>query len=189
MTSGQSISSFGAQRREPVRAPERQQAKRGRIIAVAMKHFAVHGYEGTRVEAVATEAGVSKGAVFSHFASNAGLFFSAYQAAARSFSKYLERGEVRRDTDAKMIVSLVNWLMDRCQDAMVTEELDPGPFGYHTQPPEVRDVRLREFVELLRGAVGMPAGNAGAQHPQAGQNPAGHALAAGAACEAPGDGG
>jgi len=190
-----------------------------------MRHFASYGYEGTRMEAVATEAGVSKGAIFSHFTSKAGLFFAAYQAAARSFSKYLEappealaggffatitywlehtphliqedwvpyrvtligsycsdlelrraitqyllredpygtrafvqfgieRGEVRRDIDAKMIVSLVDWLMDRCQDAIVTEELDPGLFGYHTQSPEVRDLRVRQFIELLRSAIG-----------------------------------
>jgi AcrR family transcriptional regulator len=66
----------------------------------------------------------------------------------------VERGEVRDDIDPRMIVSMVDWLMDRCQDAIVTEELDPGLFGYHTQPPEVRDLRVREFVELLRGAVG-----------------------------------
>jgi AcrR family transcriptional regulator len=232
MTFGQSVPSLGMQRRKPVRALPRQQATRERIVAVAMQHFAVDGYEGTRVEAVAADAGVSKGTVFSHFASKAGLFFSAYQAATRSFSKYLdappetldrgffatishwlahtphlihedwvpyrvtligsycsdlplrraitqyllredpygtsafvqfgiERGEVRRDIDTRMIVSLVNWLMDRCQDAMVTEELDPGLFGYNTQPPGVRDERLREFVELLRGAVGVPAGDGG----------------------------
>jgi hypothetical protein len=51
-----------------------------------------------------------------------------------------------------MIVSMVDWLMDRCQDAMVTEELDPGLFGYHHRPG-VRDQRVREFIELLRSAV------------------------------------
>jgi hypothetical protein len=49
-------------------------------------------------------------------------------------------------------VSLVDWLMDRCQDAMVTEELDPGLFGYHGQPG-LRDQRVGEFIELLRSAV------------------------------------
>lgn len=73
----------------------------------------------------------------------------------RAFVRFgIERGEVRDDIDPRMIVSMVDWLMDRCQDAIVTEELDPGLFGYHTQPPEVRDLRVREFVELLRGAVG-----------------------------------
>ena len=73
----------------------------------------------------------------------------------RAFVQFgIERGEVRDDIDPRMIVSMVDWLMDRCQDAIVTEELDPGLFGYQTQPPEVRDLRVREFVELLRGAVG-----------------------------------
>jgi hypothetical protein len=60
-----------------------------------------------------------------------------------------------------MITSMVDWLMDRCQDAIVTEELDPGLFGYHTQSPQARDMRVRQFVELLRGAVGEPAQGSG----------------------------
>jgi hypothetical protein len=38
----------------------------------------------------------------------------------------IDRGEIRRDIDPRMIVSMVDWLMDRGQDAMVTEELDPA---------------------------------------------------------------
>ena len=51
-----------------------------------------------------------------------------------------------------MIVSMVDWLMDRVQDAMVTEELDPGLFG-GAQSAEERDRRVGEFLELLRSAV------------------------------------
>jgi AcrR family transcriptional regulator len=211
--------------RKPVRAPERQRAKRERVIHVAMEHFARHGYDGARVEVIAAAAGVSKGAAFSYFTSKAGLFLAAYKAAALSFSRYLDapsdvldqgffavigywlehtphmihedwipyrvtllgnycsdlqlkrwitqflgredpygtgafvqfgidRGEVRTDIDPKVIISMVDWLMDRCQDAIVTEELDPGLFGYHTQSKQTRDLRVRQFVELLRGAVG-----------------------------------
>ena len=168
-----------------------------------MEHFATRGYEAARIEEIAAEAGVSKGAVFGYFETKAGLFLAAYQAAARSFPAYLDapaggprgrassrscgywierhpaphprgldpvpghpdrqllrgaaaapgdhpvpgrartrtarrafvrfgidRGEVRQDIDPRMIVSMVDWLMDRVQDAMVTEELDPGLFGY-----------------------------------------------------------
>ena len=49
--------------------------------------------------------------------------------------------------------------MDRCQDAIVTEELDPGLFSHHAPSAELRDVRLRQFVELLRGAVGATSGD------------------------------
>jgi AcrR family transcriptional regulator len=211
--------------RTPVRAPARQLARQERIVGVAMRHFAGRGYEGVRIEEVAREAGVAKGAVFGYFTSKAGLFLAAYQAAARSFSSYLEappevcalgffavirywldrtprlihgdwvpyrvtlignycsslrlrreitqfllredpygtqafvrfgidRGEIRRDIDAKMVVSLVDWLMDRCQDAIVTEELDPGLFGSAAPSPLLRDTRVQQFVELLRSAIG-----------------------------------
>lgn len=210
--------------REPVRATARQHARQQRIVGAAMRQFAEHGYSGVRIEEVASQAGVAKGAVFGYFGSKAGLFLAAYQAAAGSFSRYLdappeviaegffavighwisrtpdlihenwvpyrvtllgnycsslqlrreitqfllredpygtqdfvqfgiERGEVRTDVDARMIVSMVDWMMDRCQDAIVTEELDPGLFGSALHSAPMRERRVREFVELLRGAV------------------------------------
>ena len=218
--------------RAPVRAPGRQLARQERIVGVAMRQFAERGYEGVRIEEVAREAGVAKGAVFGYFTSKAGLFLAAYRAAARSFSSYLEappevreqgffavitywllrtphlvhenwvpyrvtlignycaslqlrreitqfllredpygtqafvrfgidRGEIRRDIDPTMVVSLVDWLMDRCQDAIVTEELDPGLFGSAATSPQMRDTRVRQFVELLRSAIGAGAAPGG----------------------------
>jgi AcrR family transcriptional regulator len=209
----------------PVRATARQAARQQQIVRVAMRHFAERGYEDVRIEEIAREADVAKGAVFGYFDSKAGLFLAAYRAAARSFSAYLdaplqivaegffavitywlehtphlihedsvpyrvtlignycsslqlrreitqfllredpygtqafvqfgiERGEIRTDIDSKMVVSLVDWLMDRCQDASITEELDPGLFGSAAQSPPMRDLRMRQFVELLRSAIG-----------------------------------
>jgi hypothetical protein len=55
--------------------------------------------------------------------------------------------------------------MDRCQDAIVTEELDPGLFGAAAESPQMRDVRVQQFVELLHSAIG--AGSAsGARRPE-----------------------
>jgi len=209
----------------PVRATARQAARREQIVRVAMRHFAERGYEDVRIDEIAREADVAKGAVFGYFDSKAGLFLAAYRTAARSFSAYLDapaqivaegffaiitywlehtqhlihedsvpyrvtlignycsslqlrreitqfllredpygtqafvqfgidRGEIRTDIDTKMVVSLVDWLMDRCQDAIITEELDPGLFGSAAQSPQMRDLRVQQFVELLRSAIG-----------------------------------
>jgi AcrR family transcriptional regulator len=229
MTSGQTAHSTrprpASRDRVPVRATARQAARQEQIVRVAMRHFAERGYEDVRIEEIAREADVAKGAVFGYFDSKAGLFLAAYQAAARSLSAYLDapreilaegffavitywiehtahlihedwvpyrvtlignycsslqlrreitqfllredpygtqafvqfgidRGEIRTDIDTKMVVSLVDWLMDRCQDAMLTEELDPGLFGSAAQSPQMRDLRVRQFVELLRSAIG-----------------------------------
>ena len=69
----------------------------------------------------------------------------------------IARGEVRADIDIRLMVSLVGWLMDRFQDALVTQELDPGLFGASAEPPEVQQRRVRQFIQLLRGAIGTPA--------------------------------
>jgi AcrR family transcriptional regulator len=194
-----------------------------------MRHFAERGYEDVRIDDIAREADVAKGAVFGYFESKAGLFLAAYRAAARSFSGYLDapaevvaagffavitywiehtphlihedwvpyrvtllgnycsslqvrreitqfllredpygtrafvqfgidRGEIRTDIDSRMVISLVDWLMDRCQDALVTEELDPGLFGSAAQSPQTQELRVQQFVELLRSAIGAKPG-------------------------------
>jgi len=67
----------------------------------------------------------------------------------------VKRGEVREDVDLELIVSMVDWLAERFQDALVSEELDPGLF--HRKPSQ-RDVRIEQFVELLRSAIGTREG-------------------------------
>jgi AcrR family transcriptional regulator len=49
-------------------------ATRGQLIAVATQLFTDHGYEGTSIEAVLSAAGVSRGALYHHFAGKEALF-------------------------------------------------------------------------------------------------------------------
>jgi len=66
----------------------------------------------------------------------------------------LKRGELRQDLDADMIASILEWTMDRFQDALLTEELDPGLFRKTGPVPEEKERRIEQFVELLRRAIG-----------------------------------
>jgi TetR/AcrR family transcriptional regulator len=65
-----------------------------------------------------------------------------------------KRGELRPDLDMDMIGSILEWTMDRFQDALLTEELDPGLFRKSGPIPEEKEARIEQFVELLRRAVG-----------------------------------
>jgi TetR/AcrR family transcriptional regulator len=67
----------------------------------------------------------------------------------------IERGEVRKDIDAEMTVSIVDWLMEKFQDALVTNELDQGLFVDRATTD-----RIGQFTTVLRGAIGAPAGDA-----------------------------
>jgi AcrR family transcriptional regulator len=64
------------------------------------------------------------------------------------------RGEVRDDVDAEMIASMLDWVAERFQDALTSEELDPGLIHRRGAPsPERRETRIREFIELLRSGI------------------------------------
>lgn len=66
----------------------------------------------------------------------------------------VSRGELRTDLDTDLIGSVLEWTMDHFQDALLTEELDPGLFRKSGPVPEKRELRIEQFVELLRRAIG-----------------------------------
>ena len=204
----------------------RSQAKRSRIVELAMQHFAENGYHAARVGDMAAALGIAKGSIFQHFGSKDGLFFEVYKRAVRSFPKYLDappevrangffdvlhywllrtehllhddwipyrisllgnygtdlalkreinrflvtedpygtvafvrfgldRGELRKDMDMEMIVSILDWTMERFQDALLTSELDPGLFRRQGELPEKKDARIQQFLAVLQRAIGM----------------------------------
>ena len=62
------------QQTAPGKRAAQGRATRGQLIEVATSLFAGHGYEGTSVEAVLSAAGVSRGALYHHFAGKEALF-------------------------------------------------------------------------------------------------------------------
>jgi AcrR family transcriptional regulator len=64
------------------------------------------------------------------------------------------RGEVRDDIDVDMLASIIDWLVERFQDALVAVELDPGLVHRHRDQPGRRDMRIDQLIELLRRAIG-----------------------------------
>ena len=66
----------------------------------------------------------------------------------------LERGELRRDLDREMIVSILDWTMERFQDALLTEELDPGLFRRQGEVGEKKEARINQFLDILHHAIG-----------------------------------
>ena len=203
----------------------RSAAKRERIVDAAMHAFATRGYQGARVEDIASELGIAKGSIFQHFGSKAGLFFAAYRKAVQALPAWLEApeevvgagfwaileywlqrtehlisddwipyrvalvgnygtdlelrreinrylvsedpygtlefiefgvasGDLRTDLDVEMAASMLDWLGSGFQDALVTRELDPGLVHRHPDPEHRRAMRIEQFVDLLRRAIG-----------------------------------
>src|SRR5271166_2567143 len=66
----------------------------------------------------------------------------------------LERRELRRDMDIEMIVSILDWTMERFQDALLTAELDPGLFRRQGELAEKKEARIQQFLAVLQRAIG-----------------------------------
>ncbi len=66
----------------------------------------------------------------------------------------LQRGELRDDLDQEMMVSILDWTMERFQDALLTEELDPGLFRRHGNVMEKKEARIIQFLAMLKRAIG-----------------------------------
>jgi len=72
-----------------------------------------------------------------------------------AFVRYgIERGELRSNLDLEMTVSIVDWTTERFQDALVTEELDPGLFRRGGGVPEKKEARIAQFLDILQRAIG-----------------------------------
>ena len=65
----------------------------------------------------------------------------------------LKRSELRSDLDVEMIVSILEWTMDRFQDALLTEELDPGLFRRQGDGADKREARINQFLDLLNAPL------------------------------------
>jgi AcrR family transcriptional regulator len=69
----------------------------------------------------------------------------------------LEQGELRRDVEIEMLISVLDWTMERFQDALLTEELFPGFVRRHDAAPGRTQRRVEQFLAVLRSGIGAAA--------------------------------
>jgi AcrR family transcriptional regulator len=62
----------------------------------------------------------------------------------------VRNGEVRDDVDPEMLASMLDWVAERFQDALVSADLDPGLIH---RRPERREMRIKEFLEIVRHGI------------------------------------
>ena len=77
-----------------------------------------------------------------------------------SFVRFgVERHELRDDLDLEMMVSIIDWMVERFQDALLTAELDPGLFRRQGELAEKKEARIQQFLAVLQRAIGAVPAN------------------------------
>jgi len=85
---------------------------RGRLLQAAAAVFAERGYDGTRVADIASAAGVSNGAMYSHFASKADLLVNALRKHGRRMLADLFAADPDRSV-TELLLAIGRWLPHR----------------------------------------------------------------------------
>src|ERR1700684_265361 len=96
---------------------------RSRLLRAAADEFAARGYDGTRVADIAAAAGVSNGALYTHFGSKAELMVEALHARGRPLlAEVFDAGHCRAITG---LFLTGRWLPRRvnAQDYLLVEAL------------------------------------------------------------------
>ena len=83
----------------------------------------------------------------------------------------LERGQLRRDVDPDLVASVLEWTVERFQDALLAEELFPGFMRRGPRDPARTRKRIDEFVRVLEDAIGARGKRAGVSPPRARRAP------------------
>jgi AcrR family transcriptional regulator len=84
-------------------------ATRARLVAIARELFAAHGYRDTSMQAIQRRAGVSRGALYHHFASKRDLFEAVYEAVEMDTAHAIGAAARRARGDA-LRAGCVAWL-------------------------------------------------------------------------------
>ncbi|MBO0771670.1 MAG: TetR/AcrR family transcriptional regulator [Actinobacteria bacterium] len=90
---------------------ERGQATRTQLVDVATRLFATHGYDGTSIQAVLAESGVSRGALYHHFPGKDALFLAVLEEVGQRLAA---RGEAAAQDAADPVeglrIGLMSWI-------------------------------------------------------------------------------
>jgi len=90
---------------------ERGQATRAQLIHVATRLFTERGYDGTSVETVLAESGVSRGSLYHHFPSKDALFWAVLEAvAARAGQQLADEERDAPDPVAGLRIGCLAWI-------------------------------------------------------------------------------
>jgi AcrR family transcriptional regulator len=121
---------------------------RARLLAAAEEVFVRDGYEGAQLDEIATRAGRSKGAVYTHFKSKEDLFLALFEDRTRSYIEQL-LASLRKCTGRKeSLQAFREFYVDRVHDrGWVILTLEFKLFAL--RHPEWKE-RLRKAFEMLK---------------------------------------
>jgi AcrR family transcriptional regulator len=146
-----------AARRPPTRRPrrtqaERSQATRAELVAAARKLFAVRGFAGTSLDEILAACGVTKGALYHHFATKTDLFRAVVEAEEQRLTALITEAARMTRTATGALHAGCDAFLQACLDPQLQRILlldGPAVLG----PQAMRDLEGRYTRALLQRGI------------------------------------
>lgn len=141
------------------RQAARSEATRAQLVGVATGLFAERGYAGVGTEEIVRRAGVTRGALYHHFADKRELFRAVHESVERDLVQRIAAGLTGMDDPWQAMVAGVRAYLDACADPTIMQITlvdAPSVLGWK----EWREIDARHGLGLVRAglAAAMDAG-------------------------------
>jgi AcrR family transcriptional regulator len=128
-----------------------EQAVRGRIVEAALRSFAERGYEGTTMQDVVRESGLSVGAIYTYFSSKDELFVAACDYSQGLGMATLAERMAHGRTTAERLAIAVGFFIDAVDGEAGAVGMAPvlvAQWARAEHDPDVRSMLLRRREQL-----------------------------------------
>jgi AcrR family transcriptional regulator len=132
---------------------ERSEATRGDLVAAARRLFAERGYAGVGTEEIVRAAGVTRGALYHHFAGKPQLFEAVYEQVERELTEKIARSALRGSDPMAALRAGSAMFLDACLEPEVQRIvlLDaPAVLGWERW----REIAAEHGLGLVEAALG-----------------------------------
>jgi AcrR family transcriptional regulator len=139
---------------------ERGVGTRREIVDAAMKLFAERGYAGVSIEAVLAACGISRGALYHHFASKEALFEAVFEAVEIDVTNRVVSRSAGANDPSEAVWAGCEAFLDLTQEPVVRQIMltdAPAVLGWD----KWREIDARHAFGLLKAALGPAAAEAG----------------------------
>jgi len=130
----------------------RSAATRSQLVATATRLYAEHGYAGVGTEEIVRQAGVTRGALYHHFADKRELFRAVHEAVERDVVRRIADGVAGLTDPWDLMGAGMRTYLDLCIEPTVRQIslIDaPAVLGWK----EWREIDARYGLGLVRGAL------------------------------------
>ena len=110
------------------RQADRSAATRARVLDAAQALFAEQGYEATSTDAILEASGISRGALYHHFATKQAVFEAVFQRVSDAAIERAVRGAPESPSPLETLVQVcLRWLKEVRKPAVAAIVIEQGP--------------------------------------------------------------